>query len=497
MTYRILCLGVVVATAACGAEAATMPTPTGDGSRGVTFGGAADIGQFRASVSRGEVPRPSVLDPVGFFAEHAVALPAVDCGADICLQSGLAVAPKFNGDDWTMGYVAMRTQVTPESLRRRPTHVVVAVERGYRNAEQQLPQLYRALDSQDRVSVLRFGTTSETVYREEEPGSLEPLERATGQATDLFLALSDAIALAKATSGELIARVILITRGPGSLGISEPSNFQQLVRDAAREGIPTTVITGDDETSFSPDLAIAGGGSFYFASDADDFGRVLTLVGSTTLHPIATDVQLTVQALEGYRIGRVFGAPASRSDSTRAVIDTPALYVGAREGVDLVDTGRRGGGGGFFVELIADDDSDRPAGHRAFEVALTYRETDGHLVETASGGWNVLSPGKIPDGMWPAFSDAGITKPFMMLNMYLGLLTQLDLYDVGDCERARGVLPMMKQSVDGWQEVFDDPDIDADFELMRRVDQAIDGACGEVREVIQPMSYSHASCMMI
>ena len=119
-TERLTLALALASLAACGSET-PMSTPTGDGSRGVTFGGAADIGQFRAVAERGEIPDESMLDPVGFFAEHAVDLPAVDCGADVCVQSGLAVAPRFDGS---------RSRATAQGIvsrSRRPLLVADAI----------------------------------------------------------------------------------------------------------------------------------------------------------------------------------------------------------------------------------------------------------------------------------------------------------------------------------------------------------------------------------
>jgi len=489
-----LTLALALASA-CGSES-PMATPTGDGTRGVTFGGAADIGQFRAVTERGEIPDESMLDPVGFFAEHAVDLPAVDCGADVCVQSGLAVAPRFDGDNWTMGYVALRTAVDPSALERAPAHVVIAVDRGAQHGAE-VSRLIEGLEPNDRVTVLAFDRGLDRVIDHAEPASIESVELGDHLGgRDLFAALAEAITLAR-SDAEREGRVVLLTHGRATTGIQEPEPLLALSSEAAGEGIPTTVVTDADTSAYPKELAQAGGGTFYFASGRDDMADVMTLVGQTTLHPIATDLHLEVRPMDGYTLGRVFGAPAGTViDASGAIIDAPALFVGARESETDVATGRRGGGGGFFVELFADTGSSIEAGHQALSVIATYTDAAGDAQTVDAGSWNVLAPGQNPDDMWPAFSNAEITKPFMMVNMYLGLRFQTELYGAGDCARARGVLPMMEVSVEGWQRLYEDPDIAADWQLMQRIDENIQGACAD-SEVIEPVSYVYASCMVI
>jgi len=325
-------------------------------------------------------------------------------------------------------------------------------------------------------------------------GELEVRSAAVGR--DLFSALAEATRAARSDESRS-GRVVLLTRGRATDGIEEPEPLLALLAEAAAEGIPTTVITDADTSAYPKRLAQAGGGTFYFAADRGDMGDVMTLVGQTTLHPLATDLHLEVRPMEGYSLGRLFGAPAGTEvDASGAVIRAPALFVGSRSSETDVETGRRGGGGGFFVELFADEDRPVAAGHQAFSVVASYTDRAGAARTADAGSWNVLASGQNPADMWPEFSNPLITKPFMMVNMYLGLRFQTELYGAGDCARARGVLPMMEVSVEGWQRLYEDPDIRADWELMQRIDRNIERACAET-DVVEPTSYVHASCMVI
>ena len=104
----------------CGSDEASGEGSPPVGSRSVTQGGAQDIARFRSVVESGEVPAPDVLDPIGFFAEHALDQPPADCGRAVCAHPNLAVAPRFNGGNWTMAYVTLNSPIDPRDSHARP-----------------------------------------------------------------------------------------------------------------------------------------------------------------------------------------------------------------------------------------------------------------------------------------------------------------------------------------------------------------------------------------
>ena len=94
-TMKLLSVSLCALAFGCSTgDAGTDATP--GGSVNVAQGGAQDFAQFRALVEAGKVPTPDTLDPVGFFAEHALDMPKADCGKDVCVHPFLAVAPRFD-----------------------------------------------------------------------------------------------------------------------------------------------------------------------------------------------------------------------------------------------------------------------------------------------------------------------------------------------------------------------------------------------------------------
>ena len=512
----LLSVVIVVALAACadtGGEATVATGASATGSRGVTQGGPQDIALFREIVARGEVPDPDTLDPVGFFAEHAVDLPPADCGEDVCVHPMLAVAPRFDGGNWTMAFVGMNSAVDPSALERPPVHLVLAVERSvhttsyWRALELGTRTLARQLLAGDRLSVVVFGVSTWRLLDGGLPTDVDPaLLAARALPTADSVALYDGIAVA----GEVAAtslegfdgakRVVLLTSGHADAGITSADRITQLVASLARQQIAVNVIgAGDDYVAELPSaLGSLGAGTYTRASDATDLDQIFRFEGETTMFPLATDFRMTVAASEGYRVGRIYGARRAEARDEHALLSSPALFLGHRMGSDDVAGGRRGGGGGLFVELLAERASGLPPGAPAVTVHATWTAPDGTPRASEQTLVNSLAPGENPAGMWPELTDEAHGNAFMMLNMYLALRASTSFYADGDCGRSLGVIDMMAPAVEGWQAEYDNPDIWADYDLMLSLRSNVQTQCERVRPVapIQPESFS-GSCMFL
>lgn len=490
-------LACALALGACGAEDSTgLAAPPG--SRGVTQGGAQDIAYFRSIVERGEVPSPDTLEPVGFFAEHQVDLPPADCGESVCVHAMLAVAPSIDHvDNWTMAFVAMNSPVDPSTLERPPTHVILAVEDTERtalataNAPAMISALAGQLTPDDRLTVVRIGRSVSVLASGVSPTDPQLDEAATALASgtpDNGAALYDGLARASdvVTSDEGFEgahRVVVVTSGVADAGVTDQMRIVALGEALARTGVGVSVVGVGD--AFRPELAMqlseGGGGSYYFIDQVSAIAEIFRLEGSTSLHPLATDFELVVEAAPGYRVGRVYGARRAWSEQAAAHMTSPVLMIGNRTGATDVDEGRRGGGGGLFVELIADPSSSIGTNAPAFTARATWTDAaSGEPVTQEIVVQNALRPGENPGGMFPSFSDPARGKAFMMLNMYLSLRTTTELFQAGNCAQSRGIVPAMQATYDAWQEEYADPDIDADWMLLTDLDANVRAQCGSV-----------------
>ena len=514
MKKIITIMALAIGLGGCsGSDAAPELTPGRmgpTGSRTVTQGGAQDIGYFRSIVEEGGIPRPDTIEPVGFFAEHAVDLPDADCGDSVCTHAMLAVAPGIDRtSNWTMAFLAMNTPVDPRELERPDTHVVLAIEDTTRtalfsaSATDAIRNIANELMANDRISVVRIGETPEviaTAIRPTDPALADIPTRFDGTATRaaLYDGLARSSTLIEDVSETFTGahRVLLLTSGVADAGVTDQMRIVGLGEALAMAEVGVSVIGIGD--SYRPELAAqiseGGGGSYYFAQTAEDLNEIFTIEGRTSLHPLATDFQIVLEPAPGYRVGRVYGARRAYADETAAYLTSPVLMVGNRTGADDVDEGRRGGGGGLFVELIADPDAGLTAGEPAFIATATWIDAQtGAPVTQTHTVVNQLAPGENPGGMFPSFSDPARGKAFMMLNMYLAIRATVDLYHGGNCAQSLGVPPALEPTYVGWQDEYDDPDIDADWMLLSALTANVGNSCAgvtpEAPEV--PMSCFH------
>ena len=496
----------------CGDSAASLESGRDGpmGSRSVTQGGAQDIGHFRSIVETGQIPRPATIEPVGFFAEHAVDLPEADCGERVCMHANLAVAPGIDREsNWTMAFVALNTPVDPRELERPDTHVVFAIEDTVRTGvPAHTEQAFRAFANEllpgDHVSVIRIGARAEVLAT-----AVGPADPALAAAARGFTGIADRAALydGLARASALIEgmdtfegahRVVLLTSGRADAGVTDQMRVIGLGDALAAQGIGVSVIKAGED--YRPELAMqiseGGGGSYYFAENAGDLEDIFTLEGRTSLFPLATNFQLLVEPAPGYRIGRVYGARRAWSEQAAAYLTSPVLMVGNRTGADDIDEGRRGGGGGLFVELIVDPEAATGIGPGALAFTARAEWTDasnGEPVVQRVEISNALAPGANPGGMFPHFADPLRGKAFMMLNMYLSLRTTVELFHGGDCAQALGIPPAMLPTYEGWQDEYADPDIDADWALLTRLSENVRSQCSDIAPVapVAPMSCFH------
>ncbi len=493
-----------------GGDVAEGQRPTG--SVGVTQAGAQDAAHFRRLVEEGHIPEPSLLDQVGFFAEHALVQPEADCGGVICTHPSLAVAPRFDDGTWTMAFVSLNSAVDPETRPRQPVHLVLAVESSVAAGEltKSGTALFEAvlaeLQPEDRLSVLSFGSEPELLVHGAIPAETDvsdltlPIASFESAPIDLYAGIAAAAdALSSLPDFVGTSRIVLLTTGRADAGITDQARIEALAEGLVRQGTPFSVLGMSDsfEAALPRSIAELGAGNYAFAESSDDLQTLVVQEAGVRLVPLASDVVLRVVPSPGYSVGRIYGARRASVEDGAAVLRSPALFLGTRstamEPMDPTQD-RRGGGGGLFVELVADPSmaAEIGAGQPAFRLETSYRDIDAEAdVSFEAEVANDLSPGERPSENWPHFSTPEYGKAFMMLNMYLALRAMVDLYAAGDCGSALGISYMMEPGANEWQKRFDDLDIGADRDIMLGLAENIFNEC---RAVPVPPSNYEAGC---
>ncbi|HEU5077246.1 MAG TPA: hypothetical protein VFU02_23805, partial [Polyangiaceae bacterium] len=142
-----------------------------DESNAVIQPGPQDIGAYRSIVEAGGIPAMDVLDERGFFAEHKIDLPQANCGASVCVHPMLAVAPRFDGGNWSMAFVGMNTALDTRTLPTRPRHLVLVG-----TPPSEVADIFGAtLDSDDLLSVVTLTDQVRVLVRG------EPVEALAGE----------------------------------------------------------------------------------------------------------------------------------------------------------------------------------------------------------------------------------------------------------------------------------------------------------------------------
>ncbi len=454
--------------------------PTGN----VGFGGAQDIGQFRNILEAGGIPAANTLDPAGFFAEHYVELPAPECGQPLCLHSMLSI-----GDSWEDGSyqatlaIAMNTTQVPDSVEPRPRDLVLVVDTsgsmrqddrlGY--VRDGLNALVGELNPDDRVALISYSSSAVVrtefdaerdfdTWRGELVAEIESLE-ADGS-TNLYEGLQIGFEMASTLDAEREARVILLSDGQPTEGVTDEREIYKMAEEYLASGIGlTTIGVGlDFNIDLMSGLAERGAGNFYFLEDPIAAREVFTEELSYFVSPLAMDVTVEVRAGDDFRLGEAIGTQLWRTEGGVGSMHLPAVFVTSRTTTDPGDDlGRRGGGGTLYVAMLPTGAAGAEDGQVA-EVRLRYRAPDSEeYTEQQIAVQSPTSAGALPDENY--YSHDSMAKQYAMYNLYHGL-HRAALAAEGDYHCALSLLQDLDANAEAWNVELDDADIAADRELI-------------------------------
>jgi Ca-activated chloride channel family protein len=150
-----------------------------------------------------------------------------------------------------------------------------------------------------------------------------------------------------------VDRVVLISDGQPTEGISNREGLSALAADLAAEGISiTTVGVGlEFDERVMTEIAVAGRGNYYFVENTADLGAMFAKELGSIGETVAVDARLEVTPMPGvevvdaygYRIDRVGGTVSVpiadlRAGETRKVVVQLRVQAGAGDAMDLVAT---------------------------------------------------------------------------------------------------------------------------------------------------------------
>ena len=192
------------------------------------------------------------------------------------------------------------------------------------------------------MTLVPFGSALHDVLADVAPDAVE-LDAALDTmafAADAGPAPYDGLAAAAralaATPPGTARRLVLVTNGLATRGITSPERIVALAESIARDTTSLGVVGfGDDYDARLPTaIGDLGAGTYAYAQSEADLTAALRPEGETTLFPLATGLELRVVPARGYRVGRVYGASRAHADAAGnvATLASPALFIGQRTG---------------------------------------------------------------------------------------------------------------------------------------------------------------------
>ena len=120
---------------------------------------------------------------------------------------------------------------------------------------------------------------------------------------------------------DAISRVVLLSDGNPTAGVTDPSAIRRLSYDAFQEGLQTTTIgVGlDFNSQLMMDVARDGKGNYHFVRDGDAIARVLDEELDQLTHVVAQAVRLRIQLPEEIGLVRVLGADVLDESAAKEV----------------------------------------------------------------------------------------------------------------------------------------------------------------------------------
>lgn len=431
---RRTALALAPALALAAACAGSASDSAGDGGGGVSFGGAQDIGEFRAIIDRGEIPGPSTLDANGFFNEHFAPPPPATCGGTLCLSSGLSVGRAWlDGAHQATLQIAVSTNVDPATYERLPMRLVVVVDRsGSMAADNRLEKVKLGLNTlidnlraEDRLALIAFddqvslrapfGAALDRPALKSAVAALTP-----GGSTNIHDALEAGLELlGDAPPSDRQNRVIFLSDGLATAGDTSTSSIISMATSKITRGIGlTTIGVGNEfDAPLMRGLAERGAGNFYYVEDAAAATEVFTEELDFFMSPLALELELEATAGPGWELGRATGSSLWNGALRQGAMSIPAVFLASRTSQGPgPGGGRRGGGSMIFVDLTGVNAT--PG--RVAELRLSYRApgSQERITDTLVLDYD-RDPRETPEQ--PYLSSAGVSERFAMYNMFLGL----------------------------------------------------------------------------
>lgn len=449
---------------------------TGGSFGSVGTGGAQDFAFFRKALAEGRVPANDSIDAAGFFAEHYTSLPTPTCGKTFCLHGMLSVSADLaRSGTWTLLQMGMNSPIDPTTVKKPPLELAVVLDHSgsmagvkMDYAKQGVQMLVDALGAEDRLTVIQFDDSVETLF-----GPAVVTDKAALKAkiaaitpagsTNLYDSLEAGYKAIEPASEQLQRRVIFLTDGVATAGIQDPAKIKEMSARYNQKhlGLTTIGLGSDVSIGLLRGLAEQGGGNFYYIEKVEAVKEVFTEELAFFVAPIAYDLELTYTELPTYSTKEVFGSNLWTTFSGGGKVFIPSVFLVSRTSSAPGPTGgRRGGGSAIIADLAAT--GKLPYGnYDVGKLSLKYRTPGSTTFETQElTVKHEGEPGTAPEGGY--YSTPSVEKNTLILSFFVAFRDATKKANAGDKAGALTLLqdfqPKITTRLAGWtdEDLLDD-----------------------------------------
>ena len=255
-------------------------------------------------------------------------------------------------------------------------------------------------------------------------------------------------------------RLMVFTDAQPNTGLTDESDFVQLVREQAEVGVGTTLFgAGDDLGSELADvIAKVRGGSYHYL-DQGAIARLFHDEFDFLVTPIAYDLDVRVIARDGLRIDEVYGAPV---DGEEIRFGASTLFLSARSG-----------GMGATFDITPEEGAESLD---LATLAVTYTPVGGEpITATLEAAWE-------GGAFLGASDDLGVHKMGVLVDQYLAMQSASRWCDApgdgAETEDAATVLDETIARLSATATALADEALSTEVELLQKLRENLDAGSG-------------------
>ena len=337
-----------------------------------TFSADVDTASYsftRQYVKRGEMPPKDAVrveEMINYF-DYDYKVPR---SRNTPFKPNISVVPSPWNSQTKLVHIGIKGYDIPER-KRPPMNLVFLVDvSGSMSAENKLPllkrsfeQLVKQLNKDDKVSVVTYGETVETVLiptRGDKTSNIlaaiEPLQAQGSTAGEAGLQTAYRVAQ-QAFNDEGTNRVILATDGDFNIGISDPKELKHFIEKKRKSDIYLSVLgfgQGNVKDNRMQAMAQNGNGTAGYIDSVTEAHKFFAVDMGKNLFPIADDVKIQVEfnpdLVEEYRLIGYETRSLARQDFNNDKVD--AGDIGAGHTVTAIYEITPTNGSGAFVDPL-------------------------------------------------------------------------------------------------------------------------------------------------